>query len=120
MNFELFRRQFVNLCFALVDDLVKIPEVAYHKNLNSPQVDKAQLACMKLDDAITLHEEMRTHLRTSNAQTSHAPIKPFVFVVAANIEHAKSLHFAQQKSTRFPRLIRLATPLLLHARTLTA
>lgn len=76
---------------AMLDDLVKMPEVAYRRNLDPSKVDKAELERMKLEDAIALHEETRTHLRTYAAQTGQPTIKPFVLVVAANIEHAKEL-----------------------------
>lgn len=76
---------------ALEDGYVKSPAVATRQNFNKDNYDEAALEKLKLEDGIRLHEETKAELQQYATQTGERYVKPFVLVVARDIEHAKKL-----------------------------
>lgn len=76
---------------ALDDGYVKSPAVATRQNFDKSNYDDAALEKLKLEDGIRLHEETKAELQQYAAQTGERYVKPFVLVVARDIEHAKIL-----------------------------
>jgi len=82
------------LANAIRDGLVKEPYVATRKNLDLKvlkKMDEDQLDQMKLDDAIIVHERTKTHLDLYSKDNNLPRVKPFILVVAQNVDHAEKI-----------------------------
>ncbi len=79
-----------NLAQALTDGkYVKIPTVAKRKNFQKENLSETELDTLKIDDAINLHEQTKTHLELYALNNNKPIVKPFILVVCKSIQHAK-------------------------------
>ena len=76
---------------AIADGYVKEPAVATRKNFNPNGMSKEAIEELKLTDGIRLHEQTKVQLETYARQTNQAIVKPFVLVIARDINHAEQL-----------------------------
>lgn len=76
------------LANALQDGFVKEPAVATRRNMN---VAKDELESLKLEDGLALHENTKLALEKYASENGVPRVKPFVLVVARDIEHANTL-----------------------------
>ena len=76
---------------AIRDGFVKKPAVAGRQNLRTDDIDADQLDRMKLEDALVLHERVKTELVTYADQQNVKRVKPFVLVIARDTTHAEQL-----------------------------
>lgn len=76
---------------AMADGYIKEPAVVTQKNFNASQFNVDELEKIKLSDGIRLHENTKVELETYARQTGKHIVKPFMLVIARDIEHAKSL-----------------------------
>ncbi|MGM9762642.1 MAG: DEAD/DEAH box helicase [Candidatus Cryptobacteroides sp.] len=79
-----------NLAQALADGkYVKIPTVAKRKNFKKDGIPEKELDMIKIEDAISIHEQTKTHLALYSKQHNAPLVKPFILVVCKNIQHAR-------------------------------
>ncbi len=79
------------LAQAMHDGFVKEPAVATRENFVAKDYTPEQLEQLKLEDGIRLHEHTKVELEVY-ARTFNKPIvKPFMLVVAKDVEHATAL-----------------------------
>ena len=79
-----------NLAQALADGkYVKIPTVAKRKNFRKDGIPEKELDMIKLEDAISIHEQTKTHLALYAKQHNASLVKPFILVICKNIQHAR-------------------------------
>lgn len=90
-----------NLAQALADGkYVKNPAIAYRSDFQAQGKSEADIERIKLEDAISLHEDVKTELEVYAASTGKKKVKPFILVVCKNINHAKET-FAYIQSSAF-------------------
>lgn len=78
-----------NLAQALSDGkYVKNPTVAKRKNFEKGSLTEKELDILKLEDAISIHENAKLHLELYAKNNDLLPVKPFILVVCKNIQHA--------------------------------
>ncbi len=81
-----------NLAQALTDGkYVKIPTVARRRNFQRQNLTDVQLDALKLDDAINIHEQTKSHLELYALNHNQPIVKPFILVVCRNIQHATEI-----------------------------
>ncbi len=81
-----------DLATALEDGFVKIPAVITRENFQASNYERdGSLERLKLEDGIRVHEEVKGQLAIYAQQNSRPPVKPFMLVVARDVEHAKTL-----------------------------
>ena len=79
-----------NLAQALADGkYVKIPTVAKRRNFQKGDLSSEELDVLKLEDAISIHENTKTHLELYAKNHNQHLVKPFILVVCRDINHAK-------------------------------
>ena len=79
-----------NLAQALADGkYVKIPTVAKRKNFRKDGLSDKELDMLKIEDAISIHEQTKTHLELYSRQNNAPLIKPFILIICRNIAHAR-------------------------------
>jgi len=78
------------LAQAMRDGFVKQPAVATRLNLRTGQTP-ADMERMKLEDGVHLHEHTKTKLTIYTTELKVPRVKPFMLVVARDIDHARSL-----------------------------
>ena len=79
-----------NLAQALADGkYVKIPTVAKRRNFQKGDLSSEELDILKLEDAISIHENTKTHLELYAKNHNRPLVKPFILVVCRDINHAK-------------------------------
>ena len=70
-----------NLAQALADGkYVKIPTVAKRKNFRKDGLSDKELDMLKIEDAISIHEQTKTHLELYSRQNNAPLIKPFILI----------------------------------------
>ncbi|MCC6741977.1 MAG: DEAD/DEAH box helicase family protein [Planctomycetia bacterium] len=79
------------LSAAMTDGFVKEPAVATRENFDPKQYSEEKLEVLKLEDGMRLHEDTKLKLDTYSKQTGRPAVKPFVLVVARDVEHAEAL-----------------------------
>lgn len=89
------------LAQAIADGFVKEPAVATRKNFDASSLSPEQLEQIKIEDAIRLHEQVKTDLRIYADQNDKAIVKPFMLVIARDTEHANRLIEAFKLPTFF-------------------
>ncbi|HAC16351.1 MAG TPA: restriction endonuclease subunit R [Bacteroidetes bacterium] len=78
-----------NLAQALSDGkYVKNPTVAKRKNFERGSLTEKELDILKLEDAISIHENAKLHLELYAKDNDLPSVKPFILVVCKNIQHA--------------------------------
>lgn len=78
-----------NLAQALADGkFVKNPTVAKRKNFEKGSLTDEELDRLKLEDAISVHENAKLHLELYAKDNNQPLVKPFILVVCKSIQHA--------------------------------
>ncbi len=80
-----------SLSEAMNKGYVKEPAVATRENFKVGDYTDEQLDRLKLEDGIHIHEATKVKLEVYGLNNDKPVVKPFVLVVAQNIEHAKKL-----------------------------
>lgn len=81
-----------SLAHALNDGLyVKVPVVFTRKDFRPEEYTPEQLDHEKLNDGIRLHEETKSRLDVYARSTGKSIVKPFVLVVAKDMEHSRQI-----------------------------
>ncbi len=79
-----------NLAQALADGkYVKNPAIAYRSDFQAQGKSDAEIERIKLEDAMSLHEDVKTELEVFANTTGKKKVKPFVLIVCRDIAHAK-------------------------------
>lgn len=79
-----------NLAQALADGkYIKNPTVAKRKNFEKTDQSPEVLDILKLEDAISIHENTKLHLELYAKERQVPLVKPFILVICKNIQHAK-------------------------------
>lgn len=90
-----------NLAKALADGkYVKNPAIAYRTDFDPKGKSEEDIDRVKLEDAISLHEDVKIELEVFSNNTGKKKVKPFILVVCKNIEHANEV-FSYIKSEAF-------------------
>ncbi len=79
------------LSSALTDGYVKEPAVATRENFDASNYDDEGLERLKLEDGVRIHENTKVELDVFARQNGVKLIKPFMLVVATDVEHANTL-----------------------------
>ena len=79
------------LASALTDGFIKQPSVATRENFNASSYDEDGLESLKLKDGVIVHEETKVQLEVYARENSVRRVKPFMLVVAKDVEHANAL-----------------------------
>lgn len=81
------------LAKALADGLyVKNPTIAKRKNFDPKGKSIDEVEQVKLEDAISIHQQTKTDLELYALNNNEKLVKPFVLVVCKDITHAKSVY----------------------------
>ncbi|MFV0211939.1 DEAD/DEAH box helicase family protein [Empedobacter falsenii] len=81
------------LAKALADGLyVKNPTIAKRKNFDSKKEASERVEQVKLEDAISIHQQTKTDLELYSLNNDEKLVKPFVLVVCKDIPHAKAVY----------------------------
>jgi type III restriction enzyme len=90
-----------NLAQALADGkYVKNPAIAYRSDFQAQGKTDDDVEKIKLEDAISLHEDVKTELEVYANSTGNKKVKPFILVVCKDTTHAKEV-LAYIKSNAF-------------------
>lgn len=91
-------KQFQNVVYeyslaqALSDgQYVKSPAIATRRNFKAKGLSDKELEAIKLEDAISLHEDIFTKLTTYAETYGKKKVKPFILVVCRDIAHAQEV-----------------------------
>lgn len=76
---------------AIEDGFVKEPAVATRENFNIKHFSEKELEQIKLEDAICIHENVKTELRVYASNNEKLYVKPFILVIAQDTHHAEEL-----------------------------
>jgi type III restriction enzyme len=79
------------LAAAMADGFVKEPAVATRENFDASTYRPEELERIKLEDGVRLHEATKVELETYARQYDVDRVKPFMLVVARDVEHAAAL-----------------------------
>lgn len=79
------------LSSALADGFVKEPVVATRENFQASSYTAEELQRLKLEDGVRIHESVKVELETFARQNDMPIVKPFMLVVAQDVEQAKEL-----------------------------
>lgn len=81
-----------NLAQALADGkYVKNPTIAYRGDFQAQGKTDADIEKIKLEDAISIHENVKTELEVFANSTGNKKVKPFMLVVCRDISHAREV-----------------------------
>jgi type III restriction enzyme len=81
-----------NLAQALSDGkFVKNPAIAYRSDFKTQGKSEEDIERIKLEDSISLHEDVKTELEVFSNSTGAKKVKPFILVVCKDISHAKDI-----------------------------
>lgn len=88
------------LAKALSDGLyVKKPTIAKRKNFDPKGKSQEEVEQVKLEDAISIHQQTKTDLELYALNNNEKLVKPFVLVVCKDITHAKAVYDYINSST---------------------
>jgi type III restriction enzyme len=89
-----------NLAQALADGkFVKNPAIAYRSDFQAQGKTDEDIERIKLEDAISLHEDVKTELEVFANATGNKKVKPFILIVCKDIAHARdTLSYIQSKA----------------------
>ncbi|MBE0393441.1 DEAD/DEAH box helicase [Flavobacterium sp. PL002] len=80
------------LAKALSDGLyVKNPTIAKRKNFKKGDLTESEIELIKLEDAISIHQQTKTDLELYALNYNEKLVKPFILVVCKDINHAKDI-----------------------------
>lgn len=81
-----------SLAQALADGkFVKNPAIATRKNFNKGSLTDKEIEIIKLEDAISIHQDTKNDLEIYARNNDVMLVKPFVLVVCKDINHAKEI-----------------------------
>lgn len=81
-----------NLAQALSDGkFVKNPAIAYRSDFQTQGKSEEDIERVKLEDSISLHEDVKTELEVFSNSSGAKKVKPFILVVCKDIAHAKDV-----------------------------
>jgi len=81
-----------SLAQALVDGkYVKNPTIATRKNFKKGSLTDTEVEIIKLEDAISVHEDTKTELEVYAKNNQVKEVKPFILVVCKDIAHAAEI-----------------------------
>jgi type III restriction enzyme len=86
---------------AMTDGFVKEPAVATRENFDAKNYDEAGLEKLKLEDGVRVHENTKVELEVYARDNKKPIVKPFMLIVAKDVEHANSLAKAIEDETFF-------------------
>jgi type III restriction enzyme len=82
-----------SLAQALTDGLyVKNPTIATRKDFNAQGRSEEEIEKIKLEDAISIHEDTKQELKLYSLNTGKKIVKPFILVVCRDTTHAKEVY----------------------------
>ena len=82
-----------SLAQALTDGLyVKNPTIATRKDFNAQGRSEEEIEKIKLEDAVSLHEDTKQALKLYALDTGKKLVKPFILVVCKDTTHAKAVY----------------------------
>jgi type III restriction enzyme len=82
-----------SLARALADGLyVKNPTIATRKNFNPVGKSEEEIEKIKLEDAVSIHEDTKQELKLYSINTGNKLVKPFILVVCKDTVHAKAIY----------------------------
>jgi type III restriction enzyme len=82
-----------SLAQALADGkFVKNPAIATRKNFQKSSLSDREVEIIKLEDAISIHQDTKTELEVYSASNEVKLVKPFILVVCKDISHAKEIY----------------------------
>lgn len=79
---------------------VKNPAIATRKNFRAQGLSQDEIEKIKLEDAISVHQDTKNALEVYSRSFNKKKVKPFVLVVCRDISHAKDV-FAYMNSRAF-------------------
>jgi type III restriction enzyme len=79
------------LAMAMKDGFVKEPAVATRENFRAVDYTPDHLERLKLEDGVRLHENAKVELEVYARTAGKPVVKPFMLVVARDVEHANAL-----------------------------
>lgn len=79
------------LAKAIKDKFVKTPAIVGRTDFDKNLYDEEQLQMIKLNDGLDIHETIKAELAVYSTNKKVRKVKPFVLVIAKNIEHAEEL-----------------------------
>lgn len=92
-------KQFKNVVYeyslaqALADGkYVKNPAIATRKNFQKGTLSDREVEIIKLEDAISIHQDTQNELEIYSKNNEVKLVKPFILVVCKDIAHAKEIH----------------------------
>jgi type III restriction enzyme len=71
---------------------VKNPAIATRKNFRAQGMSADEIEKIKLEDAISIHQDTKAELELYSRNTGAKLVKPFVLVVCRDISHASDVH----------------------------
>ena len=71
---------------------VKNPAIATRKNFSAKGLTEKEIEIIKLEDAISIHEDTKNELEIYARNNNVPRVKPFVLVVCRDISHAKEIY----------------------------
>ncbi len=81
-----------SLAQALTDGkYVKNPAIATRKNFRAQGLSDREIETIKLEDAISIHEDTKNELEIYSRNNEVKKVKPFILVVCRDITHAKEI-----------------------------
>lgn len=81
-----------SLAQALTDGkYVKNPAIAKRKDFNPKGIDERQLEIIKLEDAISIHQDTKKELELYALNENVKLVKPFILVVCRDTSHSKDI-----------------------------
>ncbi len=82
-----------SLAQALEDGLyVKNPTIATRKDFNPQGKSEEEIEKIKLEDAVSIHEDTKQELKLFALNTGKKLVKPFILVVCRDTSHAKAVY----------------------------
>jgi type III restriction enzyme len=82
-----------SLAKALLDGtFVKNPAIATRKNFKAGDLSESEIELIKLEDAVSIHEDTKTELEIYAKNHNVKLVKPFILVVCRDINHAKQIY----------------------------
>lgn len=82
-----------SLAQALTDGLyVKNPTIATRKDFNPQGRSEEEIEKIKLEDAVSIHEDTKQELKLYALNTGKKLVKPFILVVCKDTTHAKAVY----------------------------
>lgn len=76
---------------AMKDGFVKDPAVATRQDFNASAMEPAALERLKLEDGVRIHEATKVELEVYAQQNAVHSVKPFLLVIAINVNHANEI-----------------------------